>query len=174
MNGEDIFTPRKSAASNERYTLKLNPEDQAKIPLGCPWSAVVTDLMTGRQYHARGAECSQEPGCFCDAIAEPMVQPRTETIYRTIVWPAVHLDLDGVEPKEIVEPLRDSAAEIARALAALATPRVELVHVDSDKRGAYRLFFKTTDEHTAKTLDFNEMLRPDAEDFEPTPWAVEA
>jgi hypothetical protein len=172
MSG-NLFTPRISVSSNERYKLQISHEDHAKIMRGQNWEAIVTDIETGVQYQARGAECSAGPRCFCDAIAEPLVEPRTETICSTMVWPAVNLD-GADEKQDIADRLREAACDIARALALLAAPEVDLVDVDWDKRGGYGLLFETIAERAAKTLDFGEMLRPGEQDSEPTPWAVEA
>ena len=169
MSGKP-FTPRTGVTSNERYKLQLSDEDNAKVMRGQKWEAIVTDIVTGVQYQARGAACSARPECFCDAIAEPL---RTETIYSTMVWPAVNLD-GADEKQDIADRLREAADDIARALALLTAPEVDLADVDWDKRGGYGLLFETIDERAAKTLDFGEMLRPGEQDAEPTPWAVEA
>jgi hypothetical protein len=172
MSG-NLFTPRPSVTSNERYKLQISDEDYAKIMRGQNWEAIVTDIETGVQYQARGAECSAGPRCFCDAIAEPVVEPRTETIYTKIIWPGV--DLDGAERNSVVAfRLRGAAQDIGTALTLLATPKVELVDVIWDKRDGYGLVFETRHEGAAKAYCFDEMLRPDAEDYEPTPWTLES
>ena len=170
MSG-NLFTPKISAASNERYELHLSDEDGAKIMRGQNWEAIITDIETGVQYRANGAACSVGPECFCDAIAEPVVEPRTETIYTKTIWPGV--DLDGAEKDSVVAfRLREAVQDIATALTLLATPKVELAELTWDKRDGYGLVFETRHEGAAKAYCFDDMLRPDAEDWEPAPWAA--
>ena len=64
---DNIFTPRISAASEDRARMTLSPSDMAKIGRGSRWSATVTDLNTYKRYRVRGASCGL-PRCFCDAI----------------------------------------------------------------------------------------------------------
>ncbi|MBX4911487.1 hypothetical protein HJA82_29675 [Rhizobium bangladeshense] len=61
-----LFTPRKSASSNDRYEMKLNAEDMAHVRRG-RWKADITDQNTGKRYTVRGAACSA-PRCLCDAV----------------------------------------------------------------------------------------------------------
>ncbi len=170
MSG-NLFTPRMSVTSNERYKLQISDEDHAKPMRGQTWEAIVTDIETGVQYQARGAECSAGPRCFCDAIAEPVVEPRTETIYHTMIYLAV--DLDNVEGQQIVDALSDLRDDVDRAMKLLKNTDIELVDVFWDKHPyGYGLAFETLDEEVAKAFGFDEMLRPDAEDYELTPWTV--
>ena len=170
MSG-NLFTPRMSVTSNERYKLQISGDDHAKIMRGQNWEAIVTDIETGVQYRAHGAECGVGPECFCDAIAEPVVEPRTETIYTKTIWPGV--DLDGAEKDAVVAfRLREAAQDIATALTLLATPKVELADLTWDKLDGYGLVFETRHEGAATAYGFEKMLRPGAEDFEPTPWTV--
>jgi hypothetical protein len=170
MNG-NLFTPRMGVTSTERYKLHISDEDHAKTMRGQNWEAVVTDIVTGVQYQARGAECSAGPRCFCDAIAWPVVEPRTEIIYSTMVW--LNVNLDGAQTgEEIAEVVEGAAADFNRALTLLRTRDVGLADTLWDKRDGYSLLFETTDEGVAKEHGFDEMLRPDAEDYEPTPWTV--
>jgi hypothetical protein len=162
-----LFTPRKSRASGERYSMKLSPEDSAKTSRGEAWSAVVTDTQTGQQYNVRGIECSL-PRCFCDAVAEPLVQPPTETLYTTSIWLGLGPEFESEEGEHIAEVIEDVIADLTHALILLRTPGVS-VEVLYEKHGN-ALCFETTDEAVAKEHDFDEMLRPGAEDFEPTPW----
>jgi hypothetical protein len=170
MSG-NLFTPRMGVASNERYKLQICDEDRTKIMRGQNWEAVVTDIVTGVQYRARGAECGAGPRCFCDAIAWPVVESRTEIIYSTMVW--LNVNLDGAQTgEEIAEVVEGAAADFNRALTLLRTRDVGLADTLWDKRDGYSLLFETTDEGVAKEHGFDEMLRPDAEDYEPTPWTV--
>jgi hypothetical protein len=170
MNG-NLFTPRMSAVNNERYNLQISDDDHAKIIRGQNWEAVVTDIVTGVEYQARGAECSAGPRCFCDAIASPVVEQRTETIYSTLVW--LNVNLDGAETgEEIAEAVEGAATDFNRALTLLRTPGVVLADTLWDKRDGYSLVFETTDEGLAREHVFDEMLRLGEEDDEPTPWTA--
>ena len=120
--------------SNDRYKLQISDDDDAKIMRGQNWEAVVTDIVTGVQYQARGAECSAGPRCFCDAIAWPLVEPRTETIYRTLIYLAV--DLDNVEGQKIVDALSDLRDDVDHAMKLLKNNEVELLDVFWDKHPA--------------------------------------
>src|SRR5205807_8369036 len=46
MSG-NLFTPRMSVTSNERYKLQISGDDHAKIMRGQNWEAIVTDIETG-------------------------------------------------------------------------------------------------------------------------------
>jgi hypothetical protein len=61
------FTPRISAASEDRARMNLSAADMDKIGRGSKWSATVTDQNTGLRYRVRGASCGL-PRCFCDAV----------------------------------------------------------------------------------------------------------
>lgn len=67
---DHLFTPfMKGDKKRQRVFMSLNEADHAKIKRGHKWSAVVTDINTGRVYHVRGASCGS-PSCFCAASAE--------------------------------------------------------------------------------------------------------
>jgi hypothetical protein len=166
---DNLVTPGICVASTERYKLQISDEDHAKIMRGESWKAIVTDIETGVQYQARGADCTAG-SCLYDAIAEPVVEPRTEAIYAKIIWLGV--DLDGAEKNSVVAfRLREAALDITTALTLLATPKVELAEVTGDEHGCFGLVFETRHAGAAKAYCFDEMLCPDAEDWEPTPWA---
>lgn len=73
MDDDRIFTPRENIRSEERITMKLSQDDYDKVDKVSfqrdpPWEVEVTDLMTGRTWKVRGAECAAGPHCFCDAV----------------------------------------------------------------------------------------------------------
>jgi hypothetical protein len=72
-SGTHVFTPRKSASSEQRYALEIDDADYVSTHgyRSVDWQAVVTDVLTGARYLVHGAECSL-PRCYCDAVAEPI------------------------------------------------------------------------------------------------------
>jgi hypothetical protein len=104
-----------------------------------------------------------------DAIAGPAVEPRTGTIYATSILLAV--DLVSVKPEEIVEVLRGLRDDIDYAVELLKNTEIELVEVFWETPG-HAFAFETYNEEVAKKFGFAEMLHPDAEDCQPTPWTV--
>ena len=71
MQDLHLFTPR--VASGERLRLQVSAADISKVRRGGPWSAIMTDIPTGRAYYAEGADCGAD-NCFCDAIAQPITK----------------------------------------------------------------------------------------------------
>jgi hypothetical protein len=64
------ITPRvKLEGAYYRLHLHVSDEDHEKVGRGRAWTAVVTDVPTGRRYRLRGATCGI-PTCFCDAIGK--------------------------------------------------------------------------------------------------------
>jgi hypothetical protein len=162
------FTPRKSATSDERYSLKLSVEDWAKTGRSARWHALVTDLNTGKQYMATGADCGAD--CFCDAIATP-VQEQTETFDADVYFTTVGLGFDlGDNLVEAVEAIK---SEAERALILLKLDGMELDDVDFESFW-HLLHFSTKDAHLAEQHGFDEVLRAGADDVEPAPWAVKS
>lgn len=97
MNNAGLFTPQaspelraqfptvKSHDPNEdRIRLTLSRDDMWKIGRGPDWSAVVTDVPTGRIFLVEGADCGA--GCYCAAriISELTDVPRSD-------WPRLRL-----------------------------------------------------------------------------------
>lgn len=63
----NVFTPRMKVDNKwVRMNMSLDDVDILKIGRG-HWTAIVTDLLTGKSYRAKGTACSL-PGCYCDAI----------------------------------------------------------------------------------------------------------
>jgi hypothetical protein len=107
----------------------------------------------------------------CDAIAKPAVEPRTGTIYAISIVLAVDLvSVKGEEIAEVLDGLRDDSDYVVELL---KNSEIELVDVFPETPG-YVLAFETYNEEVANKFGFPEMLRPDAEDFEPTPWTVQS
>lgn len=171
------ITPRKGITTTERYSLTVSAEDRAKISRGEQWAATMTDIPSGQLYNVSGAPCSIAT-CFCDAVATPVVEARSETIYHEMIFfTADDLgEVKGDDIKAVLEEMRDDAA---LAVELLETDGVELIDVFWDKhpRG-YGLVFETTDEAVAREQGFTEMLLPGADeddlDWELTPWKREA
>lgn len=61
-----LFTPY-APKSARRLVWYVSAADYQKIRRGGPWTATVVNLVTGRKYRVRGAECAAGPHCFCDA-----------------------------------------------------------------------------------------------------------
>jgi hypothetical protein len=106
------------------------------------------------------------------SIAEPVIEPRTETIYNQIVFMDVD-DLDDTDDVAgVLEDLRDRAAY---ALDMVKNDFIEVAEIFYDKHPhGYGLVFKTTDEEVAREYGFVEMLRSGGEDYELTSWVREA
>ena len=113
MNDNRVFTPRKSKTSDERYALKLSAEDRAKIALGRRWKAVVTDLVTGQKYMARGIDCNAD--CFCDAVATPVRKGRPRKYTAPPLTPGKHVSCDIIR-----EIAADSPEEVRDEIPAMA------------------------------------------------------
>jgi hypothetical protein len=170
MSG-NLFTPRMSVNSNERYKLQISDEDHAKIMRSQNWEAIVTDIETGVQYQARGVECSAGPRCFCDAIAEPVSQEPEVDRYYTSVCVFAALDEENLK-----DALESQKADIERALVLMSVDGVVLDYVDYDHHdgGSTIITFATEDARLAEQHQFEEVLRGGAEQFEVAPWAVTA
>ena len=92
-----LFTPR-DAVTNQRHTLRLSPEDEAKTRgrgVGS-WRAIVTDLETGKSYACQAAPCSI-PTCYCDGVAiEIGSLPEFSKLERQLIADAIsNSDMDG-------------------------------------------------------------------------------
>jgi hypothetical protein len=179
-NETTTITPRKSITTSERYKLTVNVDDVLKMSRGESRSAVMTDIPSGQKYTVRGAPCSI-PTCFCDAVATPITEARTETIYHDCIFIGVDDLGAAVEAGDAIvelENIRDAAED---AIELLKTDGVELIDADWDKHAqGYTLIFETTDESVARERGFWEMLPPPGEgedqddvDFELTPWKRE-
>ena len=62
-----LFTPRWQ--DGDRAQMALGAADYAEVMSrlrGSPWELAITDLVSGKKYLVRGADCSC-PGCGCDA-----------------------------------------------------------------------------------------------------------
>jgi hypothetical protein len=116
----NVFTPRKGTTTDERHSMKLSPEDWAKIGKGRPWTAVVTDMTTGQRYVANGVDCGAD--CFCDAVAIPIPKQRPRKYHAPALEPGRHI---------IGDVIREIAADYPDELRAEM-----LVMADTlDKRG---------------------------------------
>jgi hypothetical protein len=173
------ITPRKGITSTERYSLTVSAEDHARMSRGEQWAATMTDIPSGQQYNVSGAPCSI-PTCFCDAVATPVIEARTATIYHEMIFFTAD-DLGEVRGDDIKAVLEDMRDDAALAVEFLETDGVELIDVFWDKhpRG-HGLVFETTDEAVAREQGFTEMLLPPGADqdeddlnWELTPWKRE-
>jgi hypothetical protein len=176
-----ILSTKPSNTSTDRYSLKLNANDWAKVPilraiLGAakgqepvkgqpvaPWSARVTDQQTGQEYDLVGDGD--------DIIATPYHQPAAEDFYTTSVCIGLHPDDDSVEA--LRASLARVAVEAARGQQLLGAEGVKLDDFQYD-HGWHVLQFSTSDAKVAEAHKFEDMLRGDAEDFQPTPWTLES
>jgi hypothetical protein len=104
-----------------------------------------------------------------EAVAEPVVEPRIGTIYSISIL--VGLDMAGVKRKEIAEVLGGLRDDIDDAVELLKNAAVELVDAFCEGEG-WVLAFETRNEGVANKFGFSYMLRPDAEEHEPTPWTI--
>src|SRR5262249_22783580 len=156
------ITPRKGITTTERYSLTVSAEDHAKMAHGEQWAATMTDIPSDQQYNVSGAPCSI-PNCFCDAVATPVVQARTETLYHEMIFSTVD-DL-GEAADQIMAALEDVRDDAERAIELLKTNGVELIDVFFDKhpRG-FGLVFETTNQAVAREQGFWEMLLPPCND----------
>jgi hypothetical protein len=173
------ITPRKGITSTERYSLTVSAEDYAKMSRGERWAATMTDIPSGKQYHVTGAPCGISE-CYCDALATPVVEARTETIYHDVYF--FSIDDLGEAGDGVVEALSDLRDLADRAIELLQTDGVELIDVYWDKHPTgYGLVFETTNQAVAREQGFWDMLlAPSADededelDWEMTPWKREA
>jgi hypothetical protein len=169
------ITPRKGINSTERYALTVSADDHAKKVRGEQWAATMTDIRSGQQYKVRGAPCGI-PTCFCDAVATPVVDERTEPIYHEVIF----FTVEGLGEEDVLAELEKIRDDAERAIELMTTDGVELVDVFWDKHPiGYGLVFETTDEQIARENGFTEMLPPgdddeDEIDWEVTPWVREA
>jgi hypothetical protein len=84
-------------------------------------------------------------------------------------------DFDAVKaPADLTPILSSILDDVAQVLAVCTTPGVTLDDVSYDKRDGFLFSFSTTDPEIAQRLEFDEMFRDGAEDFEPAPWAVQS
>ncbi len=76
-----LFTPRLSSATLERANMMISEDDYSPTErYGRTWTAIVTDLETGKIYLVEGADCNSL-GCRCDAVIVAELKSRTpETV----------------------------------------------------------------------------------------------
>lgn len=70
---ERPFTPR-LMNTRQRLSMRVSETDAEKITRGSlEHMGRITDLNTGRQYDAWGADCGLD-GCVCDAVVTEVIQ----------------------------------------------------------------------------------------------------
>jgi hypothetical protein len=109
----NVFTPRKGTTTDERHSMKLSPEDWAKIGKGRPWTAVVTDMTTGQRYVANGVDCGAD--FFCDAVAIPNPKQRPRKYHAPALEPGRHITGDVI--REIAADYPDELRAEMRVMA---------------------------------------------------------